>query len=590
MSDYTCDTVIDHILMILVAVRYLAIVAVVLGAAGCPPAKRTTVRLINGRPQPGRYVSPGAYTHYLQAQIALHRGELKRAHKEIRSALTLDPSSPYLHHHLAMVLVRQGKLEQAQGALKRTLELEPAFPDALVLLGKLHWQKRQTAQAEAHFRLCIRTNPSLPDAYLLLADLLQQKNRPEEASKVLKQMIAKARNTAEGHHRLAVLCLRKVSYQCAARHFELALQARTDLSTLIQLAHVYRSLGRMRLTIRLLREAFDRSDGDHRVAAGLMEVLQQVGDKRGLDDLVGVLERAARDNPRKVKPVAGLCLAFDRPRRALSLLDTQLSRKASIELQLMRAEVLFKLGQTKEADKLLRNHLSGSYGVQATLRLARQLARQRSFHEASDLLRQSLRQHGFQAETTLALSQSLYQEGKMDASIQVMRNALLGRPDNRQLRFGLAAALERAGRWRKAITEMRAILAKSPKDASAHNFIGYTQVERGGDLDAAERSIRKALFLQPGEGYIIDSLGWLHFRRGNLARAQRLLKMAARLAPREAEILAHVAEVNVALKQLSKAIQLLNKAISLCEDQRLTRRLRKRLAELEASRVGTRSP
>jgi Flp pilus assembly protein TadD len=54
---------------------------------------------------------------------------------------------------------------------------------------------------------------------------------------------------------------------------------------------------------------------------------------------------------------------------------------------------------------------------------------------------------------------------------------------------------------------MRALLQNDPRDASAMNFIGYGYAERGVRLDEAERLVREALRLRPGDGYITDSLG-----------------------------------------------------------------------------------
>lgn len=566
--------------------------AVLVGCAGCPTAaSRRTVRLIDGKPQPGRYVSPGAYEHYLRSQIALHHGEIQPAAMEVRAALAMDPRSPFLHHHLARILVRDNKLEAAQQALQEALEIQPGFPDALVLLGRLEWQQGRHERAEAHFRLCIRVNPTYPPAYLFLAELLEERDRPGAASAVLKQLLAGADDATEGHRRLAVLCLRQMDYTCAARHFALALRTRTDLQILLQLAHVYRSTGKLEIAVRLLREAFDRSGGNHQVASVLLELLRQTKQRQAVDDLLGILEQSADGDEEQAPQVALLALAAERPARALAYIEAQpQALRAKDAAQLVLGEALFEAGRAKEAEATLRQLLTGSKGVSATLRLARIIGRQRRHHEAVVVLREGLTRHGHHDELVLALSSALSSAGQTERSIQVVRDALKGRPDNRRLRFGLAAALEREGRWRQAIAQMRRLLKRHPKHAPAHNFIGYTQVEHKVDLAAAERSIRRALFLQPGEGYIIDSLGWLYFRRGDLARAHRLLLMASRLAPGEAEILAHVAEVNVSLKRLGKAVQLLRRAVKLSLDERLTSRLEQRIHELERRRVGTRAP
>lgn len=347
----------------------------------------------------------------------------------------------------------------------------------------------------------------------------------------------------------------------------------------------------MRRAIRLLREAFDRSGGNAAVAALLIEVLSQTGDRQGVDDLLTIMADGAGDHPEAVKNVAALALSVDRHRRALALVERQVpSGSAAPLLQIVRAEALLELGRTDEARKLLGANLSGAHGVMAATRMARLHQRRGDDGAASEVLRRALRQHGHSNDLVLALARSLQHEGKHDDAVHVVRQALLGHPDSRRLRFGLAGVLERAGRWRAAIKTVRAIIAKHPKYAPGHNFIGYTLLEQGKRLDEAERLIRRALYLQPGEGYIIDSLGWLYHRRGDHARARRLLWMAHRLSPREPEILFHLAEAEAASNRLTRAIQLLERALPISEDARLTRRIKRRLNQLMKRRVGSAGP
>ena len=64
---------------------------------------------------------------------------------------------------------------------------------------------------------------------------------------------------------------------------------------------------------------------------------------------------------------------------------------------------------------------------------------------------------------------------------------------------------------------MRALLAVNPDHAEALNFVGYAYAEQGVRLEEAERLVRRALELKPRSGHILDSLGWVLFRRGDPA-------------------------------------------------------------------------
>jgi Flp pilus assembly protein TadD len=86
-------------------------------------------------------------------------------------------------------------------------------------------------------------------------------------------------------------------------------------------------------------------------------------------------------------------------------------------------------------------------------------------------------------------------------------------------------------------------IATQDADAETLNFIGYAYAEESKNLDEAEALIRRALSMQPRSAAVIDSLGWVLFRRGQHAEAERQLVRAFRLAPRDAEIAEHLGDV-----------------------------------------------
>jgi len=76
----------------------------------------------------------------------------------------------------------------------------------------------------------------------------------------------------------------------------------------------------------------------------------------------------------------------------------------------------------------------------------------------------------------------------------------------------------------------------------ALNALGYTLADRTDRLDEARQLIEQAHTLEPDDAAITDSLGWVYYRLGNLATAERLLREAFSAYP-DAEIAAHLGEV-----------------------------------------------
>lgn len=146
--------------------------------------------------------------------------------------------------------------------------------------------------------------------------------------------------------------------------------------------------------------------------------------------------------------------------------------------------------------------------------------------QLSDLYR-SMERHG-EAETVL--------------TEVIIEDAQEGRTDWRLL-YARGAAREQLGRWPEAETDLRSAIAINADDASLLNYLGYAYVDRGKNLNEAFDLIRKAVSLKPDSGFIVDSLGWAHYRFGRYEMAQRYLERAVELEPADSVLNDHLGDV-----------------------------------------------
>ena len=97
-------------------------------------------------------------------------------------------------------------------------------------------------------------------------------------------------------------------------------------------------------------------------------------------------------------------------------------------------------------------------------------------------------------------------------------------------------------RFASELDLQRQSLELRPDFAHAYNALGYTFADRNIRLKEAYELIDKAMQLAPDDGFILDSMGWVQYRMGNLAAARDFLKRAYKLKP-EADVAAHLGEV-----------------------------------------------
>jgi Tfp pilus assembly protein PilF len=129
------------------------------------------------------------------------------------------------------------------------------------------------------------------------------------------------------------------------------------------------------------------------------------------------------------------------------------------------------------------------------------------------------------------------------------------------------------------------ILEKEPKNAHAWNFLGYSLLVRGEQMDKAFEYIQTALKINPDDGYIRDSLGWYYFKQGNVKKALLELQLAFKKVPNDIEILKHLAIVHKEMKNYSRAKVFLESALKHVRYQSERKEIMSQMEALDTDRV-----
>jgi tetratricopeptide (TPR) repeat protein len=142
----------------------------------------------------------------------------------------------------------------------------------------------------------------------------------------------------------------------------------------------------------------------------------------------------------------------------------------------------------------------------------------------------------------LVRSQILRDADRLDEAIATLEAADRAAPDTDEVKYELAMLYERRGRLDEVERLLRQVIALDPDHAQAYNALGYTLADHNVRLPEALDLITQALELAPNDPFILDSMGWVRFRMGQVDRAADYLRRAYGLRP-EPDIGAHLAEV-----------------------------------------------
>lgn len=149
----------------------------------------------------------------------------------------------------------------------------------------------------------------------------------------------------------------------------------------------------------------------------------------------------------------------------------------------------------------------------------------------------------------------LNQQGNHQAAFNELTVALKEVPDNAEILYARALIAEKLNRLDVLESDLLKILEKNPDDVRTLNALGYTLTDKTERYDEADRYLQRALQLQPDEPVVIDSFGWLLYKKGMADRALPYLKRAYEKQP-ETEIAAHMIEVLLSLGEKKQAREL----------------------------------
>lgn len=162
----------------------------------------------------------------------------------------------------------------------------------------------------------------------------------------------------------------------------------------------------------------------------------------------------------------------------------------------------------------------------------------------------------------------LNQAKRADDAYALLEKAASTFPDSPELLYDYALNAERKGQFQVMEETLYKVIKMKPDFAAAYNALGYSYADRNIKLMEAKNLIETATRLSPEDHYIMDSLGWVFYRLGDLGRAAEELRRAYAIQ-QDPEIAAHLAEVLWKQGQREEAKQILDLALSVNPDNEI---------------------
>jgi tetratricopeptide (TPR) repeat protein len=481
---------------------------------------------------------------YMAGRVARSVNDVSAAASYYNLALARDPENEILLEHAFLTQVTEGNWQTATPLAEKLVKIQPGHRMAQAYMGLTEFKKSNFTEADTRLKAAA-VNP-IGELTSLLArawvkqaagktqealDLLDAPKQPEWAQVFLR------------YHK--ALLADSVGRTAEARTIYERIY-RTDQKTLrIALAYAQHAAraGDFKLAKQVLDQHLERSKGEGHPMARALSAQIEGGERAVL--LVAT-------------PTEGLAEVFYGLGEALTgeggvgpgavFIQMALYMQPTFPFALATLANVYESTKNYDAAIAAYNRIPRGTPLESSIeiRKALNLNQLEKIEEAKSVLDALVLEDPKDLKPLDALGTMMRGHKRFDEAIDYYSRAigLIKKPEAKHWTYYYArgTSYERVKQWPKAEADLQTALRLAPDQPLVLNYLGYSWVDQNRNLKQGVALIEKAVRMKPDDGYIVDSLGWAHYRQGNFKEAVKWLERAVELRPEDPVLNDHLGD------------------------------------------------
>lgn len=500
---------------------------------------------------------------FLLAEIAAQRGE-REVSAEAYADLARQTRDPAIAQRAVEVALVGRDSDLAIRATNLWLELEPDSASARQTLIALLLTSGNLKDAGPQLKRILADDPTMAGrVFMQLGGLTSRQTDKAGVLKLVTELSAGHPKLPEARFALGQAARAAEQNGLALSETDAALKLRPDWELAALLHGSVLSTTAPDDAVPFYRDFLKRNPNAREVRTGLARQLATQKDYAGARKEFEALVTAAPNSAEYALALGVLSIEL----KDYTAAEKHLKR--ALELNYLEPDTVRSyLGQLKEDQKLYpeaiawyRQVTGGENYLATQVRVAALMAKQGDIDGGRKYLRSARAGNPEQqAQILMAEAQILRDAKQYEQAIEVLGEGIHAQPESAELLYDRAMTAEKLNRVDVMETDLRKIMVIKPENAHAYNALGYTFAERNMRLAEALQLVEKAYQLAPDDPAILDSMGWVHYRLGNLDKGLDFLRKAIIARP-DPEVAAHLAEVLVARGDRGEAKSVSAKAL-----------------------------
>lgn len=527
--------------------------------------------------------------HFTLAETHALEGNPARSVEEYKLTLVYDPNSSIVRLRLAQEYVKLGLVSEAMEQTKAALIEDPKLVEGYMLLGGLYSALRMYGDAVDSYRKAMSIDPENSEASMFIGALYAEQKRYPEA---LVQFEALAQNKNARSPHLAWYYVGRIhleegkpgAQEKAVVAFKKAIAAKPEFTdAILMLGQILESTAKSKEAKSLYARYQDEHGPDAGVAEALARLYLEEEEFDNAYRQFELIESRDQDDLNVKVKMAFILIEKKKFQEAILKLEDILTRAPdSDKIRFYLGAVYEEIKDYKSAIGHFRKIPVGStYYAESIVHAAYLHKVLEDYDDAIKVVEQGIENQPDHAQFYALFASFLDDTKQWDRGVKMLSKAVSKFPENAQLYFFLGSMQDRVGKHQDTISSMRKVLEIEADHVQALNYLAYTYADKNLDLEEAESLARKALTLQPGDGYILDTLGWVLFKKGNVPEAIRTLEAAYKAQPKESIIAEHLGDAYYMQQLPDKAKRMYQRAMEIETDKNTLQKLRSKVVSID---------
>jgi len=537
---------------------------------------------------------------FIKAADASIRGDSTLASLLYKYIIKMQPNDNFLKKKYAVELIRINKLVDAEEVLKSVVKTEN-FKDESVslILAGIYTALRKNEEARVVYEKTLKKHPKSEEACVFLAKSYSVSKLYKKARRLLNKCEKKIPGKAIFSYYKGKLEVSRHKKGLARKHFRNALKINPSFhQAAMALGLLWEEKQQDKKAVKVYRKFLKKNPMNYTILTRVVQLLFSQGKYK---EVIPYAERLTSLDPNDLNLKVRLGILYTDAKKyqmAKGIFKEILVAVPSSDKVLYYLGSLYQqLGELNEAvETFSKIETSSSLFHDSNLQISQilQLSAQQGVNVGDKkkierfitfVEEKAKKFEGLRLELRVMLA-GFYENNNMVAqAIKQVETIQSDKKFNEQHQYYLASLYEKDNRFNESRELIQKMLVKNPDNPHALNFLGYSLLERGIELNKAFEYISKAVALRPNDGYIRDSLGWYYYKTGQLQKALSEIKKAWQLVKTDVVISRHLALIYQKLNSYGMAKKFYMEALRHCKVESERTEVLKDLEQLENLRL-----